>query len=188
MVPMMSLGIPGDTTTAVLMGALVIHGLSPGPMLFDNAPDFVYSVFLLLFVSLIFLWFVGIGVIRVAKWVVRMPTNVLFPVVLILATYGTYAVRGTMVDVIAMVGIGILGFLMRTQSIPPAPFAIAFILGPLFENEMRKSLIISSGSLEIFVQSGISITFLALAALSAGLTVYFHHRLQGTEAAKIIQG
>lgn len=187
LVPMMSLGIPGDTTTAVLMGALVIHGLNPGPLLFDNAPDFVYSVFLLLFVSLIFLWFVGTGVIRVAKWVVRVPTNILFPVVLILATYGTYAVRGTMVDVIAMVGIGILGFLLRTQNIPPAPFAIAFILGPLFENEMRKSLIISSGSLDIFFKSGISLTFLALAVLSAGLTVYFHRRLEGTEAARFIR-
>lgn len=186
LVPMMSLGIPGDTTTAVLMGALVIHGLNPGPLLFDSAPDFVYSVFLLLFVSLIFLWVVGLGVIRAAGWVVRMPTKILFPVVLILATYGTYAVRGTMVDVVAMVGVGILGFLMRTQKIPAAPFAIAFILGPLFENEMRKSLIISSGSLDIFVKSPISITFLILAALSAALTIYLHRRLAGTDAARII--
>lgn len=187
LVPMMSLGIPGDTTTAVLMGALVIHGLSPGPLLFESSPDFVYSVFLLLFVSLIFLWIVGTGVIRVAKYVVRMPTKILFPIVFILATYGTYAVRGTMVDVIAMIGVGILGFLMRTQKIPAAPFAIAFILGPLFENEMRKSLIISGGSLDIFVHSSISVTFLVLAAISAGLTIYLHRRLEGTEAAKMIR-
>jgi putative tricarboxylic transport membrane protein len=186
LVPMMSLGIPGDTTTAVLMGALVIHGLNPGPLLFESAPEFVYSVFLLLFISLIFLLFVGSGVIHMAKWVVRMPTQILFPVVLILATYGTYAVRSTMVDVIAMFGVGFLGFLLRIQKIPAAPFAIAFILGPLFENELRKALIISSGSLEIFVSSGIAITFLALAALSAGTTVYLHWRLKGTKAAKII--
>ncbi len=187
LVPMMSLGIPGDTTTAVLMGALVIHGLSPGPLLFDSAPDFVYSVFLLLFMSLIFLWLVGVGVIRMAKWVVRMPTKILFPVVFILATYGTYAVRGTMVDVISMVGVGILGFFMRTQKIPAAPFAIAFILCPLFENELRKSLIISGGSLDIFVHSPISTTFLILAAISAGLTIYLHRRLEGTDAARIIR-
>ena len=186
LVPMMSLGIPGDTTTAVLMGALVIHGLSPGPMLFESSPDFVYSVFLLLFVALIFLLIVGTGVISMAKWVVRMPTQILFPVVLILATYGTYAVRGTMIDVLAMYGVGFFGFLMRTQKIPAAPFAIAFILGPLFENELRKSLIISSGSLDIFVSSTISISFLALAALSAGASVYLHWRLKGTKAAKII--
>ncbi|MBO6950223.1 MAG: tripartite tricarboxylate transporter permease [Rhodospirillales bacterium] len=187
LVPMMSLGIPGDTTTAVLMGALVIHGLSPGPLLFDNEPVFVYGVFLLLFVSLIFLGIVGTGVIRVAKWVVRIPTSIMFPVVLILATYGTYAVRSTMVDVIAMVGVGILGYLMRTQKIPAAPFAIAFILGPLLENELRKSLIISSGSLDIFFQSGISITFLILALVSAVLTVYLHWRLEGSDAARMIR-
>lgn len=187
LVPMMSLGIPGDTTTAVLMGALVIHGLSPGPLLFDNEPVFVYGVFLLLFVSLIFLGIVGTGVIRVAKWVVRIPTSIMFPVVLILATYGTYAVRSTMVDVIAMVGVGILGYLMRTQKIPAAPFAIAFILGPLLENELRKSLIISSGSLDIFFQSGISITFLILALVSAILTVYLHWRLEGSDAARMIR-
>ncbi len=186
LVPMMSLGIPGDTTTAVLMGALVIHGLNPGPMLFEEAPRFVYSVFLLLFVSLVLLFVVGSGVIRMAKWVVRMPTQILFPVVLILATYGTYAVRGTMVDVMAMIGIGFLGFLMRIQKIPAAPFAIAFILGPLFENELRKSLIISGGSLEIFTESVISVTFLALAVLSAAASVYFHWRLKGTKAARII--
>ncbi len=186
LVPMMSLGIPGDTTTAVLMGALVIHGLSPGPLLFESSPDFVYSVFLLLFVSLVFLLFVGTGVIRMAKWVVRMPTQILFPVVLILATYGTYAVRGTMVDVVSMFGVGFLGFLLRIQKIPAAPFAIAFILGPLFENELRKALIISGGSLEIFVSSAISITFLALAVLSAGASIFVHWRLKGTKAAKII--
>lgn len=188
LVPMMSLGIPGDTTTAVLMGALVIHGLSPGPLLFENEPTFVYGVFVLLFLSLIFLGIVGMGVIRVADLVVRIPTSIIFPVVLVLATWGTYAVRSTMVDVIAMVGVGILGYLMRTQKIPAAPFAIAFILGPLFENELRKSLIISGGSLDIFFQSGISVTFLILALASAALTVYLHLRLEGTDAARMIQG
>lgn len=185
LVPMMSLGIPGDTTTAVLMGALIIHGLNPGPMLFEDNPEFVYSVFLLLFVSLIVLFFVGSGVIRMAKWVVRMPTQILFPVVLILATYGTYAVRGTMVDVISMFGVGFLGFFMRVQNIPAAPFAIAFILGPLIENELRKALIISSGSLDIFVSSGISVTFLVLAAVSAIVTTYLHWR-KGARATRII--
>ena len=184
---MMSLGIPGDTTTAVLMGALIVHGLSPGPMLFTNNPQFVYSVFLLLFVCLVMLLVIGYGVVRMARWVVEVPTQILFPVVLIFATFGTYAVRGSMIDVISMFGVGILGFAMRTQGIPAAPFAIAFILGPLFENEFRKSLIISQGSLEIFVSSAISITFLLLAIASAVATVYLHWRLKGTEGEKMMQ-
>ena len=186
LVPMMSLGIPGDTTTAVLMGALIVHGLNPGPLLFETNPDFIYSVFLLLFVALIFLLFVGTGVIRLAKWVVRMPTQVLFPAVLILATYGTYAVRGTMVDVLAMFGVGFLGFLLRIQKIPAAPFAIAFILGPLFENELRKSLIISQGSIDIFFNSWISVLFLSLAAISALASIYLHSRLHGSTVSRII--
>jgi putative tricarboxylic transport membrane protein len=182
----MSLGIPGDTTTAVLMGALIIHGLNPGPLLFESNPDFIYSVFLLLFISLIFLFLVGSGVIRLARWVVRMPTKILFPVVLVLATYGTYAVRGTMVDVLSMFAIGFLGFLLRIQKIPAAPFAIAFILGPLFENELRKALIISGGSVDIFFSSKIAVTFLALATVSAIASVYLHWRLKGTTASRII--
>jgi putative tricarboxylic transport membrane protein len=184
LVPMMSLGIPGDTTTAVLMGALVIHGLTPGPLLFESSPDFVYSVFLLLFVALILLLFVGSGAIRLAKWVVRVPTQILFPVVLVLATYGTFAVRGTMIDVISMLGIGFLGFFMRIQKIPAAPFAIAFILAPLFENELRKSLIISRGSLDIFISSSISVGFLSLAILSAAATVLFRSRFRKSRVAK----
>ena len=93
----------------------------------------------------------------------------------------------SMIDVISMFGVGILGFAMRTQGIPAAPFAIAFILGPLFENEFRKSLIISQGSLEIFVSSAISITFLLLAIASAVATVYLHWRLKGTEGEKMMQ-
>ena len=178
LVPMMSLGIPGDTTTAVLMGALVIHGLTPGPLLYESSPEFVYSVFLLLFVALVLLLIVGSFAIRLAKWVVRVPTQILFPVVLILATYGTFAVRGTMIDVISMLGIGFLGFFMRIQKIPAAPFAIAFILAPIFENELRKSLIISRGSLEIFISSNISIAFLVLAVLSATATVVFRSRFK----------
>ena len=143
-------------------------------------------MFLLLFVALIFLLIVGSGVIHMAKWVVRLPTHILFPVVLILATYGTYAVRGTMVDVMSMYAVGFLGFLLRIQKIPAAPFAIAFILGPLFENELRKSLIISGGSVDIFFSSTIAVTFLGLAGLSAGVTVYLHWRLRGTNAAKMI--
>ena len=187
LVPMMSLGIPGDTTTAVLMGALIVHGLSPGPMLFTINPQFVYSVFLLLFVCLVLLLIIGYGVVRMARWVVEVPTQILFPVVLIFATFGTYAVRGSMIDVISMFGVGILGFGMRTQGIPAAPFAIAFILGPLFENEFRKALIISQGSLEIFVSSAIAVTFLVLAVASAVATVYLHWRLKGTEGEKLLQ-
>jgi putative tricarboxylic transport membrane protein len=176
LVPMMSLGIPGDTTTAVIMGALIIHGLTPGPTLFERQPDFVYSVFLLLFVCLLVLLVVGLGAIRVANYVVRVPAKILFPIVLILATFGSYAIRNSMADVVAMFAIGMLGLLMRLQGVPPAPFAIAFILGPLFEENLRRSLLMSGGSSTIFFTSGLSLAFLLLAVFTVSLTVIAHYR------------
>lgn len=179
LVPMMSLGIPGDTTTAVIMGALVIHGLTPGPNLFDAQPDFVISVFLMLFICLIVTIPVGLVAIRFAGAVIRVPPQILFPMVLVFATFGSYAIRNSMIDVISMFGVGVLGFFMRIQGLPAAPFAIAFILGPLLEENMRRSFLMSRGELGIFVGDGISVAFLALSLLSIGATVMAQRRFKG---------
>ena len=179
LVPMMSLGIPGDMTTAVIMGALIIHGLAPGPTLFERQPEFVYSVFLLLFVCLFVLLFVGLGVVRLANRIVQVPVKILFPVVLVFATFGSYAIRNSMVDVVALFAIGVLGFFMRLRGIPAAPFAIAFILGPLLEANLRRSLLMSRGSFDIFLESNLSLTFLSLGVVSALATVIAHHRMKG---------
>lgn len=179
LVPMMSLGIPGDMTTAVIMGALVIHGLTPGPLLFTFQPQFVYAVFLLLFVCLLLMIPAGLVAIRFAGLVVRARPEVLFPVILAFATFGSYAIRNSIVDVVSMFVVGLLGFLMRIQGFPAAPFAIAFILGPLLEVNLRRSLLMSGGSPAIFVESGLSLTFLALAVLSAAATVLAQRRVKG---------
>jgi putative tricarboxylic transport membrane protein len=178
LVPMMSLGIPGDTTTAVIMGALIIHGLAPGPMLFATQPEFVYSVFFLLFLCLIVLWPFGLVAIRFAGVVARVRPQVLFPVVLVFAAFGAYAIRNSVADVVSMFLVGVLGFFMRIQGIPAAPFAIAFILGPLLEENFRRSMLMSLGSPSIFLESPLSIAFLALAALSAAATALAHRRVK----------
>jgi putative tricarboxylic transport membrane protein len=178
LVPMMSLGIPGDTTTAVIMGALVIHGLAPGPTLFAFQPEFVYTVFFLLFLCLIVLAPFGMMAIRFAGLVAKVRPQVLFPVVLIFAAFGAYAIRNSVADVVSMFVVGVLGFFMRIQGIPAAPFAIAFILGPLLEENFRRSMLMSLGSPAIFFESPLSITFLSLAALSAVATVVAYRRLK----------
>lgn len=183
LVPMMSLGIPGDMTTAVIMGALVIHGLTPGPMLFTFQPQFVYAVFILLFVALLLMIPAGLMAIRFAGYVVRVPPQVLFPVVLGFAAFGSYAIRNSIVDVVSMFAVGLLGFFMRIQGFPAAPFAIAFILGPLLEENLRRSLLMSGGSPGIFIESGISLAFLSLAVVSAAATAIAQRRVKGfTEA------
>ncbi|HEX9569521.1 MAG TPA: tripartite tricarboxylate transporter permease [Rhodospirillales bacterium] len=179
LVPMMSLGIPGDTTTAIIMGALIIHGLAPGPMLFASQPEFVYVVFLLLFVCLIVLLPAGLLAIRFAGLVAKVRPQILFPVVLVLAAFGAYAIRNSPADVVSMFAIGALGFFMRIQAIPAAPFAIAFILGPLLEENFRRSMLMSGGSSAIFFESALSVTFLVLAVASAIATVFAHRRIAG---------
>lgn len=188
MVPMMSLGIPGGATTAVIMGALIIHGMTPGPTLFVTEPEFVYSTFLVLILCLMIMLVVGLGMIRVANLIVRIPTQILFPMVLIFATFGSYAIRNNVTDVIAMYLVGVLGCLMRIQAIPAAPLAIAFILGPFFEQNLRRSLIMSGGSLEIFARSGFAVTFLILAVVSAVTTVIAHRRLYGATRSALTTG
>lgn len=184
LVPMMSLGIPGDMTTAVIMGALVIHGLTPGPLLFTFEPQFVYAVFVLLFVALLLMVPAGLMAVRFANYVVQVPTQILFPVVLAFAAFGSYAIRNSIVDVVSMFAMGLLGFFMRIQGFPAAPFAIAFILGPLLEENLRRSLLMSGGSPAIFFESGISLAFLALAVLSAAATAIAQRRVKGfAEAA-----
>ncbi len=185
MVPMMSLGIPGGATTAVIMGALIIHGLTPGPTLFATRPEFVYSTFLVLIMCMLIMLFIGLGMIRVANLIVRIPTQILFPAVLIFATYGAYAIRNSLVDVIAMVLVGVLGTLMRLQAIPAAPLAIAFILGPFFEQNLRRSLLMSGGSIDIFVRSWFGVAFLCLALVSAVATAFAHRRLHGSSRTAV---
>lgn len=179
LVPMMSLGIPGDMTTAVIMGALVIHGLTPGPMLFTFQPQFVYAVFALLFVCLVLMIPAGLMAIRFAGFVVRVKPEILFPVVLAFAAFGSYAIRNSIVDVVSMFVVGLLGFLMRIQGFPAAPFAIAFILGPLLEENLRRSLLMSGGSPAIFFESSLSLAFLVLAVLSATATAIAQRRMKG---------
>ena len=178
LVPMMSLGIPGDTTTAVIMGALIIHGLAPGPTLFTFQPEFVYMVFLLLFVCLVVMVPFGMMAVRFAGLVIKVRPQVLFPVVLVFAAFGAYAIRNSPADVVSMFAVGGLGFFMRIQGVPAAPFAIAFILGPLLEENFRRSMLMSHGSPAIFVESGLTLTFLFLAVLSAVATVVAQRRLK----------
>lgn len=176
LVPMMSLGIPGDMTTAVIMGAFIIHGMAPGPTLFETRPEIVYSVFILLFVCLVLMVPVGLLAIRLAGMIIHVPPQILFPIVLVFATFGSYAIRNSMLDVASMFVVGILGFFMRMRGIPAAPFAIAFILGPLLEENARRSLLMSNGSLEIFVGSGLSVTFLVLTVASIAASVIAHRK------------
>jgi putative tricarboxylic transport membrane protein len=165
MVPLLTLGIPGDTTTAMLLGAFTLHGLTPGPLLFQKQADVVYGIFaamLLCSVIMLFMEFFGL---RVFVKLLRIPKYILLPCVFVLCVIGAYALKSNMSQVIACLIFGALGFFFKKFDVPTTPFILGFILGPLAEINYRRGLIRTSGSFVPFLTSPISAVFLGIAIL-----------------------
>ena len=163
MVPLLTLGIPGDTTTAMLLGALTLHGLTPGPLLFQNQADVVYGIFaamLLCSVIMLFMEFFGL---RVFVKLLSIPKYILLPCVFVLCVIGAYALKNNMSQVIACLIFGAIGFAFKKFEIPTTPFILGFILGPLAEVNYRRGMIRTQGNFVPFLTSPISAIFLAVA-------------------------
>ena len=181
LIPLLALGVPGDIVTAVILGAFMIHGLQPGPLLFQANLDLVYSLFIGIMVSSVFLFIVGKSAIRVFSRIVLLPNRILFPIVLVLCVYGGYAVNNNLFDILVMMLIGLLGFGMLRANIPAAPFLFAFVLGPLLEDNFRQSLLLSHGSLDIFVRNEICLIFWCLTVVAVVLIIRRQRRIPGAE-------
>ena len=162
LIPMMTLGIPGDAITAVLMGSLLIHGLRPGPGLFANNPEFVSGVYSSFFLALILTLVIGLLLMRWVAWVTRIPSHILLVVIAVLCVVGSFAIRNTMSDVYIMLAFGLIGYLLNLFRLPAAPLAFGLILGPLLEENLRRSLILGRGSWDIFINSPIALTLLLM--------------------------
>lgn len=172
LIPMLALGIPGDVTTAVLLGAMMIHGLTPGATLFVEHTDFVYAIFAALLTATFFLPFLGKGAIRIFGLITKIPSNILFPIVAITCIMGVYGINSSYLDLRLVLLFGVVGYILRKLNYPLAPLLIGFILEPLGEMAIRQSLTISNGSWEIFVTRPISILFLILTVISGFLLSY----------------
>ncbi|MEM6987924.1 MAG: tripartite tricarboxylate transporter permease, partial [Pseudomonadota bacterium] len=171
LIPLLALGIPGDIITAIILGAFMIHGLRPGPLLFQENLSLIYALFIGIMLSSIILFTVGKLSIRLISRIADIPHRVLFPVVMVLCVYGAYAVNNTLFDVGVMFAMGVLGFTMLRLGIPAAPFLIAFILGPLLEDNFRQSLLLSRGDWSVFFSSPICWLFWAMTAVVIALTI-----------------
>lgn len=171
LIPLLALGVPGDVITAVILGAFMIQGLTPGPVMFQQNLPLIYAIFCGILLSSVFMFITGkiaiSGFVRVAM----VPNRILFPCVLVLCFYGAYAINSSLFDVLVMVLMGYLGYFMLRFELPPAPFLIAFILGPMFENNLRRALLLSHGSASIFFVTPICWFFIALTVLSLVLIV-----------------
>ena len=162
LVPMMTLGIPGDTMTAVLMGALLIHGLRPGPQLFLEHADFVASVYVGLFVAILLTAVIGFLLMKQFVRLMHAPRHILVAAIILLCVIGSFTIRNNIVDVGVMIVFSGVGYVMYKLDIPVAPLAFGLILGPILEENLRRSLIVSDGSWMVFVERPIALTMLLL--------------------------
>jgi putative tricarboxylic transport membrane protein len=164
LLPMITLGIPGSPTAAVMLGGLIIWGLQPGPMLFKERPDFVWGLIASMYTGNI------IGVVMVLAFVplfaaiLRVPFGILTPLIVSVCAIGAYSVNSRMIDIWYMLVFGVIGYAFKKLDYPLAPLVLALVLGDLAENALRQSLIMSQGSLLIFVARPIS-AVITLAAL-----------------------
>jgi putative tricarboxylic transport membrane protein len=163
MLPMLTLGIPGSPTTAILLGGMVIWGLEPGPRLFTEHKEFVWGLIASLYAANFFSVIVNIAFIPAFVWVLKMPFTILAPIIFVLCVIGGYAPTQDMHDVWLMFLFGVVGYLMRKLDYPMAPAVLAIVLGPLAEASMRQSLIINHGNPMIFFERPISGPIMAVA-------------------------
>lgn len=164
-VPLITLGIPGDAVTAILLGALLLHGLRPGPALFIEKPDVVSSIFILfLLANFLFLIFGLLGA-RLFVLALRIPQNILFPTVVAFCFIGSYAVNNSIFDIIILIIFGFIGYIMKKLDISPAPLVLGFILGPIVESNLRRALILSDGDILSFFRHPISGVIMILTIL-----------------------
>ena len=165
MVPLLTLGIPGSASTAVMLGAFMIWGLRPGPLLFSKNPDFVWGLIASMYVGNVLLLILNVGFIPAFVRMLRVPFSVLMALVVVFCVMGSYTLGGSLFDIWVMVAFGVLGYVMKKLDFPQAPLVFAVVLGPLAEVTFRQALTMSQGSAAIFIASPIAATLVAGAVL-----------------------
>ena len=163
--PLLSLGIPGSGTTAVLMGGLMMWGLRPGPLLFSERPDFTWGLLASMYVGNIICVVVAMLIIPFILRILYVPKKVIIPVISIICMVGAYSVGNSLFDVGLMLAAGVVGYLLVLHSYPIAPLLLAFVLAPILEKSMNAAFEISGGDPQIFIQSPIAASFLYITVL-----------------------
>ncbi|MBE0584886.1 MAG: tripartite tricarboxylate transporter permease, partial [Desulfofustis sp.] len=166
LIPTISLGIPGSSSTAVLMGGLMVHGIMPGPTLMTEYADVTYTLIWAVMLSNFAMLFVGLFMTRLCIHVTRVKDTIMAPLIVVLCVIGSFSINNNIFDVFIMLGFGFLGYIMDRLKIPPAPLVVGLILGNLLNVSLHQSLMIGHGSWLIFLKSPISAVLLALALFS----------------------
>lgn len=164
--PMITLGVPGSGTAAIMLGALMIAGLQPGPLLFQHHPEVAWGIIASMFVGAIICLIVNLPLAGILVRLLAIPPRIMYPLIMAISFLGVYTTNFSSIDLYLLTLFGLLGYFMRRYEIPSAPLILAVVIGSPLEQSFRQSLMLSDGSLGIFLRSGISVTLLALAALS----------------------
>ncbi|HUG21636.1 tripartite tricarboxylate transporter permease [Piscinibacter sp.] len=161
-IPVLTLAIPGSAPAAVLLAAMIIHGIRPGPMIMIENPQFVYDVVAMMLFATIAILIYGLVLTRLLVQVLRVPQHIIVPIIFVLCTIGSFAIAGRLFDVYVMLGFGVLGYVLRHHGYPMAPLVLGIVLGELLEKNLRRALVLSDGDLTPFFTRPISGTFAAL--------------------------
>jgi len=160
-VPLLSLGIPANAVMGVILGALLIQGITPGPTLVANRPDIFFGVIASMLVGNLMLIVLNVPLISLFVQLLRLPGSILAPLIIVFCVIGAYTLSNNVVEVIIMIGFGIAGFLMRKVALDPAPLVLAFVLGNILETNFRQALLVGKGSLALFYTRPIAAALVA---------------------------
>lgn len=171
MVPLLTLGIPGDAVTAILLGALMMQGLQPGPLLFKEHGSLVYTIFIGMLVANVVMLILGLSGIKLFTKIISIPSYILTPIIFLLCIVGSYAINNSFFDVKVMFISGIIGYLMEKFEFPASPVILALILGPMAESQLRRALIMSQGNISVLFTSPISATLIVLVLITVFMPI-----------------
>ena len=166
MVPLLTLGIPGGGATAVLMGAFIMYGIQPGPLLFQNRPDLVWGLIDSMYIGNVMLLILNLPLIGIFVQLLKIPSGILYPLIIAISVIGAYAINGSMTDLYLILLFGVIGYIFDKIDIPVAPLVLSLVLGGMMEQSFRQAMTISGGSPKIFFSSAITITLIVMSVIS----------------------
>ena len=178
LIPLFTLGIPGSPSVAILLGAFIINGLAPGPLLFEQHPEIVWPIIDSMIIGNLMLLLLNVPLIGMWVKILQIPTNILSPIIVLFICLGTYLVSNSVFDVWVMILFGLLGYGLRKLDFPLSPIALTLIIGPMMENAVRQALSISRGDISILFRSWLACGLLVLAAIVLTLPIWKFRAIQ----------
>ena len=169
LVPLLTLGVPGGGATAVMLGAFIMYGIQPGPLLFQSNPDLVWGLIDSMYIGNVMLVILNLPLIGLFVRLLYIPTGILYPLIVAISAIGIYAINGDVVELYFMLFFGVVGYIFDKVDIPVAPLVLSVVLGGMMEQSFRQAMTISGGHVSVFVGSGITVTLVVLSVISIAM-------------------